>query len=230
MTARPAQRLGRWLLLWLLAGLGWAVAQTPERWSVQTVAVRDLRVAQGIAADLVALGFDAFTEFAMSGGEQWVRVRVGCFFGRDDADAFAELLQGRFTRDAVPVPLSEGGAPVACLERDVGFVAPDRWRAQEPGHASFEVEVAGVVGLVRYQAGRWQVLQAPAAEALAPLPPSEDRYEQAGGLSVPFVIERTDRGPRFLCAGTLLAQTPEAAVVERDGVVSACRLDVGGAS
>lgn len=218
------------LLASLLAAAlaGTVSAQAPERWSVQTVAVRDLRVAQGIAGELDALGFDAYTEFAMRDGVQWVRVRVGCFTDRTDAESFADVLRARFTREAVAVALSDGTAPVPCLLRDVGFVAPNAWRAQEPGHASFEVEVAGVVGLVRYESGRWQVLQAPATEALSPSPPTADLYEQAPGLSVPFVLARTARGSRFLCAGTLLAQTPEAAIVERAGVVSACRLEEGG--
>jgi hypothetical protein len=218
---RPALALGA--LLWAFA-LGAAAAQAPAAWSVQTVAVRDLRLANGIASDLVRLGFDAYTEFAMSdAGEQWVRVRVGCFYGRADADAFARLLRERYVREAVPVPWSGGASRVPCLQRDVGFVAPDGWRQQAPGLPSFEVEVAGVRGLVRYRNGAWQVLQAPATEASLPLESDVGRFEASTDAGVPFVLERGAAGLRFVCAGELLAQTEDAAIVELDGVVSACR-------
>lgn len=212
----------------------WAVSDVrAEAWTIQTVAVRDLRVGQAIAAELADLGFDAYTEFVMSDGVQWVRVRVGCFFERADADGFAALLAGRYTRDAVVVPRTPGASTVPCLRREVGFVTPDAWRQTVPGAAAFEVEVAGVLGLVRYQGDRWQLLQEPATAALD-VPASEDGpFEQASGLPVPFVHRAPDGGPiRLVCAGRLLATTPDAAIVEHEGVVSACRLDGvdGGAS
>jgi len=204
--------------------LGVARAQAPAAWSVQTVAVRDLRLANGIAGDLVRLGFDAYTEFAMSdAGEQWVRVRVGCFLGRADADAFARLLRERYVREAVAVPWSGGAPGVPCLRRDVGFVAPDAWRQQAPGAASFEVEVAGVRGLVRYRNGAWQVLQAPAIETSLPPETALPRFEASADAGMPFVLERSAAGLRFVCPGELLAQTEDAAIVELDGIVSACR-------
>ncbi len=209
--------------------LGVAGAQAPAAWSVQTVAVRDLRLANGIAGDLLRLGFDAYTEFAMSdAGEQWVRVRVGCFLGRADAEAFARLLRERYVREAVPVPFSAWASGVPCLERDVGFVAPDAWRQPAPGVASFEVEVAGVRGLVRYRNGAWQVLQAPATEASLPPEPEVQRFEASADAGSPFVLERGAAGLRFVCPGELLAQTEDAAIVELDGVVSACRWVVEG--
>jgi hypothetical protein len=230
MTGR-ARRAGLLALLALITGLasGLAVGQAPAAWSVQTVAVRDLRVADGIAADLVRLGFDAYTEFAMSdAGEQWVRVRVGCFLERADADAFARLLRERYVREAVPVPWSGGASGVRCLEREVGFVAPDGWRQQAPGLASFEVEVAGVRGLVRYRNGAWQVLQAPATEVPAAPVPEAGRFEAGSDTDPPFVLERSAAGVRFVCPGALLAQAEDAAIVEWDGVVSACRWTTGG--
>lgn len=200
----------------------WAFAAHAEPWSVQTVAVRDLRIAQRMAADLAAVQFDAFTEFAMNRGQQWVRVRVGCYLDRSDAEAVADLLRERYTRDAVVVP-QEGRAPVPCIAREVGFVVPETWRQSAPGQPSFEVEVAGVLGLIRFQNGRWQVLQAPATDALLPPAPTSGRFEQGAGLPVPFVRMRSPTGPRLVCLGTLLAQTPDVAIVEHEGVVSACR-------
>lgn len=210
------------LLTLLVAGT--AIGQAPSSWAVQTVAVRDLRLADAIAADLVRLGFDAYTEFAMSdAGEQWVRVRVGCFLDRSDADAFAQLLRERYVREAVTVPHSAGTAPAGCLERVIGFVAPDAWRQQAPGLPSFEVEVGGVRGLVRYRGGAWQVLQAPATEALAAPATAAGRFETRRDGSAPFVAERTSAGLRFVCPGELLADADDAAIVELNGVVSACR-------
>lgn len=209
------------LLLWLGSG---AYA---ENWTVQTVAVRDLRLGDAIAGELATLGFDAYTEFVMSDGHQWVRVRVGCFFERADADGIAALLRGRYTRDAVVVPRTPGSSDVPCLRREIGFVTPDRWRQVLPGAAAFEVEVDGVLGLIRYQEGGWRLLQEPATVALEPVASAQlGAFEEAKGLSRPYVARTlVDGGLRIFCAGRLLAQTEEVAIVELDGVVSACRHD-----
>lgn len=199
----------------------WAAA---ESWTVQTVAMRDLREATSVADDLRRLGFDAYTEFTMANRLQYVRVRVGCFEERDGAEAMAALLRGWATRDAVVVERTPGAPARGCLVRDVGFVAPEgRWRQRAPGVASFEVEVAGVTGLVRYRGGRWQVLQAAADDALPIQVSTERRFVQVDGAPRPFVALREPDGPLLVCAGRLLAEADGAAIVELDGVVSACR-------
>lgn len=204
-----------------LTAAAWGAA---ERWTVQTVALRDLREATSVADDLRRLGFDAYTEFTMENRLQYVRVRVGCFAERDGAEAMAELLRGWATRDAVVVERTPGAPARGCLVRDVGFVAPeDGWRQRAPGVASFEVEVAGVTGLVRYRGGRWQVLQAAADDALPIAVSTERRFVQADGAPRPFVALRDPDGALLVCAGRLLAEEDGAAIVERDGVVSACR-------
>lgn len=200
-----------------------------EEWTVQTVAVRDLRLARSIADDLRRGGFDAYTEFTMgSDGFQWVRVRAGCYYDRADADAIATLLQSGVTREAVVVERTPGAPTDGCVEREVGFVVPGAWRQRAAGVAAFEVEVAGVTGLVRYQGGRWQVLQAPATEAVGDRSEAGGTFRQVDGAAGPFVRVRTGAGERYLCAGTLLAEASEAAIVELDGVVSACRLTTPG--
>jgi len=215
----------------LLVLAGWAAA---ESWTVQTVAVRDLREAQSVAADLDRLGFDAYTEYTMSRGLQYVRVRVGCFRDRGDADMFASLLAGWAVREAVVVERVPGAPTVGCLEREVGFVAPGAWRQRGPGVASFEVEVAGVHGVIRYQSGRWQLLQAPATEAIVDLRDEDRSFVQARGTPWPFVALRgtNGQGDLLLCPGTLLAEADGAAIVEHLGVVASCRLTPpgGGAS
>lgn len=208
------------IVLVLLAG--WAAA---EGWTVQTLAVRDLREARSVAADLGRLGFDAYTEYTMSRGMQYVRVRVGCFHARADADVFAMLLEGWAVREAVPVERTPGAPAAGCLEREIGFVAPGVWRQRGPGVASFEVEVAGVPGVVRYQSGRWQLLQAPATDAVTARRDDGSAIVQAEGTPWPFVALRDAAGADLLlCHGTLLAEVDGAAIVEHEGIVASCRL------
>lgn len=209
-----------------LLALAAAAVAAAQSWTVQTVAMRDLREATSIADDLRRFGFDAYTEFTMADGLQYVRVRVGCFESRDGAAAMAGLLRAWATRDAVVVERSPGAPARGCLVRDVGFVAPEGgWRQRAPGVASFEVEVAGVTGLVRYRGGRWQVLQAAADDALPIAVSTERNFVQADGPPRPFVARRDPGGPLLVCAGRLLAESDGAAIVEQDGVVSACRFD-----
>lgn len=215
-----ARRLG--LVLLALLALSSAGA---EQWTVQTIAVRDLREATAISDDLVRRGFDAYTEFSMGSGRQWVRVRVGCFADRTAAAAVANLLRGWATRDAVVTERSEDAPARGCLVRDLGFVAPEAWRQLAPGVASFEVEVAGVTGLMRYQGGRWQVLQAPASDALPTSRSDERAYRQAEDVPRAFVAKEHAGGEILVCPGRLLAEADGAAIVEHDGSVFACRFD-----
>lgn len=219
---RVARRV--WIVLVLLAG--WAAA---ESWTVQTLAIRDLREARSVAADLGRLGFDAYTEYTMSRGLQYVRVRVGCFHARADAEVFATLLAGWAVREAVAVERTPGAPTEGCLEREIGFVAPGEWRQRGPGVASFDVEVAGVPGVVRYQSGRWQLLQAPATDAVTTRRDDGSAVVQARGTPWPFVALRGTAGADLLlCHGTLLAEVDGAAIVEHDGVVASCRLTPAG--
>lgn len=208
-----------------LLALTVAALAAAQSWTVQTVAMRDLRDATSVADDLRRLGFDAYTEFTMANRLQYVRVRVGCFEGREGADAMADLLRGWAGRDAVVVERTPGAPARGCLVRDVGFVAPeDGWRQRAPSVASFEVQVAGVTGLVRYRGGRWQVHQAAADDALRIEVSTERRFVQVDGTPRPFVALRDPDGPLLVCAGRLLAEADGAAIVEQDGVVTACRL------
>lgn len=211
------------VLLWL--GVVWA-----ESWSVQTVALRDPGNADEVAAALLARGFDAYTEEVTRRGERFVRVRVGCYDQRDAAEALASLLRDWIGRAGVVVPRGAGADERACVHEEVGFVAPDGWRQRAPGAPSFEVAVDGVLGVIRYQGGRWQVLQAPATEAIAPRQASEHGFAQAPGTPRPFVSHAHPDGRLLLCPGTLLAEVGDAAIVQRDGRVLACRVDPPGAS
>lgn len=210
------------VLLWL--GVAWA-----ESWSVQTVALRDPGNADEVAAALLARGFDAYTEGVTRRGERFWRVRVGCYDQRDAAEALASLLRDWVGRAGVVVPRSAGADARACVHEEVGFVAPGGWRQRAPGTPSFEVAVDGVHGVIRYQGGRWQVLQAPATEAIDPREASDHGFAQAAGTPRPFVSHAHRDGRLLLCPGTLLAEAGDAAIVERDGRVLACRVEPPGA-
>ncbi len=229
MSARGG---GRWLArllrgvvlaLPLCAGC-WALAQD-DGWSVQTVALRDLREAERVAAALRYAGFPAFTEFAMTDGLQYVRVRVGCWSSRDGADGVAALLlAGAYAREAVVVPQASR-PPWGCTEVDVGFLTPSNWSAL---HASdeiptFRVELAGHVGHLRHAGDRWQVLQGDARPdpVAVEAPAWAYRDGELGGGAVVF----DDRGaaPVLVCPGTLIGQVEDVAIVTWEDAVVACR-------
>ena len=69
-----------------------AGAQSAQTWAVQVVALRDFREAQAAVTELRVLEFDAYTEFVMQDGQQYVRVRVGCFTTREAAEAVAVVM------------------------------------------------------------------------------------------------------------------------------------------
>src|SRR5690606_6621355 len=103
-----------------LAALSLSLAAAQGEWAVQVVALRDYREAQAASAQLLALGFPSYLEFAMNQGRQFVRVRVGCYTSREAAEAMAAALRGHVTADAQPVELSPGAAVPGCTEESVG--------------------------------------------------------------------------------------------------------------
>jgi len=227
--ARVLRPLGL-LAVVLAAGLGVVAAQTPvDAWTVQTVALRDLREARAAAAELRTLGLDGYTEFAMSQGKQYVRVRLGCFQDRETADAMARVLRGRVTKEAVSVQLTLGAPVRGCVERQVGFIKPSRWQPDGAGVGDFHVEVAGQRARVVYAGTRWAVLQ---ANDLSPARswPVRLRARQTKLAGRPAVAVELDAGSVVLCPGTLLGVVGDAAIVEEEASVVACRWrSIGGA-
>lgn len=195
-----------------------ALAQTT--WSVQTVALRDYREAQGVAAGLRLHGLDAYTEFTMRNGLQYVRVRVGCTDEREVADAWAALLTRSLVAEAVVVAI-EGDAPedVACVAAEVGFRKPARWvLVSDPGEVPvFEVEVAGHLAYLGYDGLVWRVWQ---ETAPAPVVASAPRVA-AARLDGRDVVRSADGS--LLCPGRLLAGIGDTAVVELGDAIVACR-------
>lgn len=233
MSRRPAEwRALRPLALALALLLSAAVAQpssgasgraSEPGWTVQVVALRDLREAEGVAAQLAELGFDAYTEFAMHQDQQYIRVRVGCFRTRAGARDMAAVLTGHVTREAVVQPRTDTAAPRGCSERVVGFLKPERWRQLRPQGAGFEVQVAERSALVVHDGSRWTLQQdadAPPAAAAAPAPAG--RFHQGRVAGRPMVMVEYDGRTVALCPGRLLARAGDAALVEQDAAVVAC--------
>jgi hypothetical protein len=216
-------------LLWSAGILTPSVRAQPAQsasWTVQTAAFIDYRQASMQVGELLAMGLDAYVEFAMSDGTQYARVRIGCFAGRDAAETFARDIRGRLTAEAVAQPLNQGAAVAACVSWDPGFIKPPVWRVERVGaDIVFAVEVGGLTGYLQHAGGRWRFSHS------VPTPPTvthtvSPRFREvhSGGLSL--VQTTLDGGTTVTaCAGDLLWQRDRVAVVERASRVIACVVD-----
>jgi hypothetical protein len=222
-----AAPVARWAvlpaLLLLALGLPWASAQSGA-WTVQTVALRDLRQADTVVAQLRNLGFDAYDEFGMSDGKQFVRVRVGCYTDRAAAQAAATALAKHVTEQAVPTELSVGAKPDRCILEDVGFLKPAAWKRVEAanGLPTFRVRIAGRSADVVFDGAGWRVFQDGAARPVTAAVTGSASFVVAHPGGVPWVAEEVPSGTRLLCPGTLIGHAGQAAIVERAGEVVAC--------
>jgi hypothetical protein len=219
---RRGRRVSTLLLASSLAFAAWAQG---DGWSVQTVALRDLREAQTAVASLRKHGFPAFNEFTMNRGLQYVRVRVGCWTVREGAEAVAMLLvDGAYAREAVVVPHS-AASPLPCTEVDVGFLTPATWTAlhAEDELPTFRVELAGHVGHLRHDGDRWHVIQGDAEPDPVPLDPPAWSYriDQVGGAAA--VFQDTGGAPLLVCPGSMLGQVGDVVIVAWQEAVVACR-------
>jgi hypothetical protein len=211
------------LLLVVLASLG-GVAAAQVGWTVQTVAVRDLREANTEVERLRGLGLAAYTEFTMLDGLQFVRVRVGCF-DRETAERWAGLLQGAITREAVAMPLS-GALPegVPCVMADVGFRKPASWSLVSGAgdQPTFRVEVAGFPAYLRYDGSGWRLWQ---AVAPAPEPIGAIAFEasvRVGSVAGQPIVRDLLWGA--LCPGRLLASIGDVGIADQGDAIVACRV------
>ena len=215
--------LGR--LAALLMALGLMGVAAAQEWTVQTVALRDLRQAQTAVAQLRALGFDAYDEFAMSAGRQFVRVRVGCYDDRSAAQAAANALAGHVTRQAVAVTLSPTAKVTRCVQEEVGFLKPASWKRvdRSDGLPAYQVVVAGRSARLVFGGNGWRVVQAGATTTVAAASTGAATFESARPGGAPWVGEELATGLRLLCPGTLVASVGSSVVVERSDEVVACR-------
>lgn len=195
-----------------------------ERWAVQVVALRDYREAQEQAESLRTLGFEAYTEFAMLDGQQWVRVRLGCFGSREAAEAMADALRARITAEARAVEFSQGTRVQACTEEVIGFLNAYDWRLlDETGPVTFAVKVAGVPAIVAHDGARWRVVQEDDNLQLQVSAVPRARFENRRVGGVTFVGHDGLTGPALVCPGELVASVADVAIVERGDILVACR-------
>jgi len=221
VTAGRARHIGRLLVVLVWCGF----VQAQSTWTVQTVAYRDLRDANAEVAYLRSLGLPAYTEFTMTNGLQYVRVRVGCHAERDAAEAWASLLQTGVTREAVAVP-TDARPPdhVPCVATEVGFLKPSTWALVSTADElpTFRVEVAGHVAYLRHDGDAWRLWQTlPPASAFAPRLPV-DQQVRVGSVSGQPVARTAEAG--VLCPGRLIATAGAVAIVDRGDAVVACRV------
>jgi len=216
-------RLAAWLALVVLSAQAAAQDGEPVAWAVQTVALRDYREAQAAAAELRVRDFDAYTEFAMQDGLQFVRVRVGCFTSRAAAEAMADALRERVTNEAAVVEYTPGAPARACATSTVGFMKPSEWEpVREPGAIpAFNVKVSGLGARVMHDGSRWRVEQGYGPIPLrGELPTAEFTEAVRGGVR--FVAEIVEGHSYVICPGRLLAQVGEVAIVEQGELLVAC--------
>lgn len=215
----------------------YAQAPTPpsaqsEYWSVQTVALRDLREAQLTAAALRQSGFDAFTEFAMDSGLQFVRVRVGCYTSREAAEIMAAALRGRITDAAVVVEATLDAPVAGCVHMEVGFLKPVLWDEVHRSDTApaFRVVVAGIEAHVTHTGQRWRVLQeGEEVPLIDPALPSA-RFSQVTVGGVFLIGVEAPGGQVLLCPGVLVNTVGSVAISEQGDALVACSLEpMGGA-
>jgi hypothetical protein len=213
------------LLAGCLAVGGLASAQAA--WTVQTVALRDLREANAEVTRLAGLGLAAYTEFTMLDGLQYVRVRVGCF-DRETAERWAALLRGGVTSEAVALPLdAPPPADVPCVAVDVGFRKPADWAlvSAPDEQPTFRVEVVGHAAYLRYDGAGWRLWQAvaPAPEALAVVGGTAGASPggvHAASLAGQDIVRHGGWGA--LCPGRLVASIGDVAIVDQGDAIVAC--------
>lgn len=221
---RAAPRLLLFLLTTLL--ILPAVAAQEERWTIQTVAFPDYRLAEAEVDRLAAMGFDVYTEFTMFEGNQYTRIRVGCFETRPAAELMAGIMAAGITVEAVVQPFTEGSSPSFCLRDDIGFIKPADWsvQAQDSQQIVFRVQLGGHTGFVRMRGGDWRLLTAIEPATATPagitLP-----FEQVTAVGQPVVRTTIAGRQRLICPGRLLWQSGRTAVVERANTVAGCMVE-----
>jgi len=199
----------------------WAAAA--DAWTVQTVALRDYREAQVVVEDLVDRSFDAYTEFAMQDGLQFVRVRVGCYTDRAAAEAMAAALVRTVVKEAAVVELTPGALVHACASSVVGFLKPSEWQpVNDAGSVpAFNVKVAGSDARVVHDGTRWRVIQ-----GLGPIPQltvtPTVRFEEVRLGGVPFVAKVVGATRYVVCPGKLLTSVGAVAIVEQGDLLVSC--------
>ncbi len=204
-----------------------------QSWTVQTVALQNYGEALAVSDQLKALDYDAYVDFGLYEGQQFVRVRVGCFEDQASAAFLASRLVGNVTAEAVAVPLEASPPTAACVRRVVGFETPASWdvlTTAAPG-ISFWVEVLGQRRFITFTGTAWRVAQTEEELAGLTASPTSDSPLNSSPSEPAFVQDAS----RVLCnvggrsvtvtAGELLWQGGAWAVVLEGGAVTAYHVE-----
>lgn len=197
----------------------------PERWTIQTVALRDYEEAAAVAESLSTLGYQAYTEFAMNNGSQYTRVRIGCFETRDGAERMATHLRGAITASAVPQHLSPETTLLHCSDSEVGFFKPDSWSIVYAGNTAivFQVEILDHRGFVEHKNGTWHLrLESKYQELLSSEPIGPFSQKLIEGK--PLVFAHLSEGVSAVCPGLLLWHTQDTAIVDDGDAIVSCKI------
>ena len=133
-----------------------ALTHAQNAWTLQTSAFRDAELAVVTVEQLRDAGFDAYSERF---GEV-VRVRVGCFLGRESAEDMAANLAQHVDMQIVPMNQGTTPGPTFCVHLEAGFKLPAAWGVVEnaPEGITFWIDAAGR-RFLRFDASGWRIYQ-----------------------------------------------------------------------
>ena len=89
----PDAKLAKWAAETELQN-GSGVLNIDGKWAVNLMSLASESAAKPIIASLTAAGFPAEIEIALVNGKKWYRLRVSGFISREDASAFAAIIEG----------------------------------------------------------------------------------------------------------------------------------------
>jgi hypothetical protein len=199
-----------------------------QRWTIQTAAFRDYRDAIAAVDQLRTQGFDAYSEFAMGNdGQQYARVRIGCFDSRETAELTVQRLIGSYTKEAASVELTPGAPVQSCLMRSVGFIVPTTWYIYitTPEYAVFMFDFQGKQAFIKFDGTTWQMGQNVSEIGVAASGSSATSgyFSEVAASPYPQIIYNAGI-PIFITYGRLLWQRYDIAVIAEGNTIVAYQI------
>lgn len=212
-----------WRSVLLIGILGLLSPAVANPWTVQVVATANGSAAQQLSDDLRQQGLPAYV--ATRDGLH--RVRLGCFGVRADAEAVARQAKAWGVESSIVLQVGQAIADDAlCVESHVGFVKPNDWRFIEGEPLPvFEVRLASTAASLSYHPDRgWLVHQVGEPIAATAVAAPEGTFASAQGTASPYVAFDNGVTQTLVCPGVLITSFGNAAIVENDHSIRACRL------
>lgn len=198
-------------------------------WTVQVVATANASAARQLSEDFRQQGLPAY----VTSHDGLHRVRLGCFGLRADAEAMARQAKAWGVQNSIV--LSAGSLvtdEARCVQSQVGFVKPADWQFVDGEQVPlFEVRLADTAASISYAPDRgWSVHQVgePIASTTSAAPSGV--FVNAEGTAEPYIAFDDGTTKTLVCPGTLVTSVGQAAIVENDHSVRACRLGSDGVS